>query len=656
MGFLRDRIAARHQQSSCQPCDSQPQIVQSPCAPQPLVYSTPYATMGGCQPCQLPTGGDRCAIPAMPAVTITDSAGYADERKTQLRALPRAERSDRDLPPRARRDDAEVPPPPKLRGQGAEKPTLPGLTVEDFYQYDGRPQPGVRPELSTDRSGSSDRTRQLERELRAARDEIDNLKKQIEQMRADQRALIDKMQQGIRPVVTPPGSQGQFAPPPVAQPGQPPFVPQQVPPPAAQPYQPGRPPHAVPPGGDIQPRPVQPGAPKVQPWEVAPPPSPAGTPGKLQPEVKQPVTPPGGPQPEVKQPVTPPGGTQPEVKQPVVAPPAVPVPGPPVKPEVPAPVKPVAKPKENDDFVQKALAENQRLLDQSKDRKFEEIKAPFERFMQGERERLTRAMDNNSKDHPEMMPSNTSWLLSQDAEKLIRDSGFRKKIDDVTWHWGDTAVIDDENAVRDERAQQWEQVRTNACNKEDPNYEKKQGVLNEIMNGSHLYEGNKFGRMNDKRGDNPLRNNKLQWQIDAAEALVRVNSTSGISHDFSTRAIVRGLVGDVTGTSVSLPVPEQARIKLLAAIVPMSKESGNPFLGANPKDTAVATVITALERSHASRKPESDFQVAAINKLVELDDVRAITVLQKLAAESSSNQVRELAAKKAEALREKIKP
>lgn len=643
MGFLRDRIAARHHQSSCQPCDSQPQVVQSPCAPQPLVYSTPYATMGGCQPCQLPTGGDRCAIPAMPAVTITDSAGFADERK--LKPLPRAERSDKNFPPSARREDAELPSLPKLRGQGVEKSksTLPGLTVEDFYRYDGSLQPGVRPEQSTDRTGSSDRTKQLERELRAARDEMDNLRKQIEQMRADQRALIDKMQQGIRPVVAPPGSQGQFAPPPVARPGQhPPFAPQPVSPPGQQPFQPGRTPNAVPPVGDIQPPSVQPGAPKVQPWEAPPQPAPVGSPGKVQPEVKQPVTPPGGPQPEVK--------------QPVVAPPAVPVPGPQVKPEAPAPGKPVAKPKEDVDFVQRAVAENKRLLTEGRERKFEELKAPFERFMQGERERLTRAMDNNSKDHPEMTSANTSWLLSQEAEKLIKDSGFRKKIDDVSMHWGSTAVIDDENAVSDERARQWEQVRTNASNREDPNYEKKQGVLNEIMNGEHLYEGSKFGRMNHKRGDSPLRNNKLQWQIDAAEALVRVNGTSGISHDFSTRSIVRGLVGDVIGTSISLPVPEQARIKLLDAIVPMSKESGNPFLGANPKDTALVTVITALERSHASRRPESDFQVAAINKLAELDDVRGITILQKLAAESSSTQVRELAAKQAEALREKIKP
>ncbi|RTL45362.1 MAG: hypothetical protein EKK48_02690 [Candidatus Melainabacteria bacterium] len=720
MGFIRDRIAARHQ-SSCQPCDSQPHFVQSPCAPQPLVYSTPYATMGGCQPCQVVPTADRCTIPAMPAMTITDSAGLADERKTQAPGNPRTGR-DRDVPPRAPREEKELPPLPRLRA--LEKPALPGLTVEDLYKFDGvRPAtPGIRPDAPTDRPAATDRSRQLERELRIARDEIDNLKKQIEQLRADQRALIEKMQQGIRPAqqqpfvpqqVPPPVQQQPFVPqqvPPPVQ--QQPFVPQQVPPPVQQqPFvpqqvprpvqqpQPGKPPYAVPPVGDIQPPPGQPAAPNVRPWEVQPA-QPVAPPGKVQPEVKQPVVPPALPQPEVKQPVVPPALPQPEVKQPAIAPPPVPVPSQQFKPEVPKinptqpnlqpvvpslqpgkaevqkvpqpvgvtppvlapgqpgqpgkPVNPIGKP--NDDFVQKAVADSKRLVAAEKDRKFEDIKAPFERFMQGERERLTRAMDNNSKDHPEMMPAKTSWLLAQEAEKLIKDVGYKKKVDDVTWYFGSSAVINDENAVRDERVKQWEQVRLNACNKDDPNYEKKQGVLNEIMNGWHLTEGRKFGRMNDKRGDSPLSNNKLQWQIDAAEALVRVNSTNGISHDFSTRAIVRGLVGDVNGHNVNLPVPEQARIKLLDAIVPMSKESGNPFLGANPKDTALGTVITALERSHASRRPESDFQIAAINKLVELDDVRGITILQKLAAESSSTQVRELAAKKAEALREKIKP
>jgi hypothetical protein len=176
------------------------------------------------------------------------------------------------------------------------------------------------------------------------------------------------------------------------------------------------------------------------------------------------------------------------------------------------------------------------------------------------------------------------------------------------------------------------------------------------MNGWHLSEGMRFGRKNDVRGDNPLRTNKLQWQVEAAETLVRVNTTHGLDHDFSTRAIIRGLVGNVRVNTIEMSVPEAARIKLLDAITPMSKETGNAFLGPNPKDTAVATVITALERSHDGRRPEPDFQVAAINKLIELDDVRAIAVLQKLAAESASTKVRELAAKKVDALREKVSP
>lgn len=679
MGFIRDRIAARHHQSSCQPCDSQPHIVQSPCAPQPLVYGTPYANMGGgCQPCQMPM--DRTPV-NMPSVTICDSAGSPE--------------------PKNRRERSEVPPLPRLR---SDKPQLPALAVEDLYQYDGgkssaipnfrrqgAPRPaddlyqydgtgGRRP--SDGRPGvvidQTDRSRQLERELRIARDEIDNLKKQVDQMRADQRALLDKMaQQYGRSPVQPPGAQGPYAPP-VAQPGQPGrYVPppvaqpgpsrRDVPPPIAQPGPSGRdvPPPVVQPGAqgparpslpsDVKPpvgRAASPGAPR--PWE-APLPAPVAPKAPIAPVAPvAPIAPVAPVAPVAKPGVLAPVAPPPEVKSPPPVAPPQPVTAAPRRTEVPKAGSPQPHPPQ-EDFVQKMKADSDKLIAAQQDRKLEDMKAPFDKFMQGERERLTRSMDNNTKDHPETTPANTSWLLSQDAEKLIRDFGYKKAMDDVTWRFRSSAVVNDENGVRDERTKQWQQVRDNAGNKNDPNYEKKQGVLNEIMNGWHIVDGQRFGRMNDERGDDPLRNNKLQWQVDAAEALTRVNRTAGISHDYSTRAIIHGLVGDARGQGVQLPVPEAARIKLLDAIVPMSKETGNAFLGANPKDTAVATVVASLERSHASRRPEEEFQIAAINKLMELDDLRGIGVLQKLSTESSSTRVKELATKQAKVLRDKIK-
>lgn len=272
MGFIRDRIAARHQQSSCQPCDSQPHFVQSPCAPQPLVYNTPYATMGGgCQPSQFqpaqfqPTA-DRSTMPAMPAVTIVDAASASDSRKT---AAPKADgfrpdglkekqRSEKYLP------SVELPLPSRSRDQAR----APKLDVGDCYQFDGS-----KPSKSSEAGPEvqSDRTRQLERELRIARDEIDNLKKQIEQLRADQRALMIQLQQpGGRAVVQPPvsgtpyipqpgaqaGHVGPYTPPPVAQPGQPPPL---VPRPAAPPLSGGQPWEA----------PAHPASPPVaKPWEA----------------------------------------------------------------------------------------------------------------------------------------------------------------------------------------------------------------------------------------------------------------------------------------------------------------------------------------------------------------------------------------------------
>ncbi len=537
MGFIRDRLAARHQ-SSCQPCDSQPQFAQSPCAPQPLIYNTPYATRGGCQPCSPYAQPEETC--KMPSVTITDSR--EDKRYAPPAPISRGDK---------------LPPLPRLRKSDSEP--LPSLTTEDLYNYDGG-KPARRGDNRPD-ANQADRLRQTERELRSARDEIDNLKKQIEQMRAD----VARMQQAPRP--------------------------------QAPTYSP----------------PVVPRSSDGQPARTEIP--------------KQPV------RPEIP-------------KQPVVAPPG--------QPGL-QPIKPQDLGKPNDDFVARATAENKRLLEANKERKLEEVKAPFERFMQGERERLTRSMDSSSKEHPEAAGNNTAWLLSQPAESLIRDFGFANKMKDVTWYFRDKNVIADEDKVSTERKEQWEQVRNNASNPQDPNWEKKQGVLQEVMNGWHLTEGRRFGRMNAERGDSPVSNNKLQWQVDAAEALVKANSAN-VNHDFSTRAIIRGLVGNSnTRGEVNLPVPEAARIKLLDAITPMSKEAGNAFLGANPKDTALATVITALERSHASRRPEESFQTAAINKMMEFDDVRGIAVLQKLSTESANTKVKDLATAQLQKLRDKVK-
>ncbi len=552
----------------------------------------------------------------MPSVTFTDSPPQAEAQHDKRYAPPA---------PDSRRD--KIPPLPRLRSSDAAP--LPSMSIDDVYKYDGS---GLARRSDTrPNSTPADLSRQNERELRIARDEIDNLKKQIEQMKADvarmQRPqLVPQGQAPYRPApVVPPGSQAPFYPPPVVQPGsdKKPYPVQPLLPPSARPWE-----------APYQPVPV----PAVRPG--IPPADRTAPPGAIAP----PRVVPGRPvSPEApKQPVSP------EIpRQPVVVPPR--------QPGV-QPLRPQDVGKANDDFAARLRADNNLQSEAKLDRKVEDLKAPFERYMQGERERLTRAMDGSSKDHPETAGNNTAWLLSQPAESLIRDFGFAAKMKDVDWYFREKYVIADENKVSDERKEQWEQVRNSASNPQDPNWEKKQGVLHEIMNGSHIAEGRRFGRMNSERGDNPVSNNKLQWQVEAAEALVKANSAN-VNHDFSTRAIIRGLVGNSNARGeVYLPVPEAARIKLLDAITPMSKEAGNAFLGANPKDTALATVITALERSHASRRPEEAFQTAALNKLMEFDDARGIAVLQKLSTESANTKIKDQATAQLKKLRDKIKP
>jgi hypothetical protein len=319
-------------------------------------------------------------------------------------------------------------------------------------------------------------------------------------------------------------------------------------------------------------------------------------------------------------------------------------------------VKPIEGPRPGFKTVEQLVKENEEILQARVTGKVEQIKAGFDKYMKGEEVRLSRAISTKEAEHPTTSSASTRWLLDQGRENLIPDWKFTKKIDDVGSKWTTNGVISSENELVAARAEQWEQVRSNAANKQDPNMETKQALLHEIMTGQHL-DGRKFGRTNDSRGDNPLKTDKVQMQVEAAEAQVKANGTSGINHDFTTRSIISGLRGegrkDDSGnvSGVYLPVPEKARIKLLDAIVPMSNDTGNPFLDGKPKDVALATVVTALERSHASGKPEETFQLAAINKAMELKDPRALGIMEKLSTESSMPKVKALATQKVAELR-----
>jgi hypothetical protein len=520
---------------------------------------------------------------------------------------------------------------------------LPIPAAADLYKYDGGEQ---RKKGGAQKDEPTERERKTERELRSARDEIDNLKKQLEQLREGQKELLRRLPK-----------------PELSQPGQ--TQPQPFPRRTSDSPIPINPARSG--GGDRPFNPAQPGGGEPQPRPFTPPPLVQPKPEQRNPLQRKPwemALPP--PQPvEKPKPFKP--GDPPKVE-------VRPAPGQPVKPiEVPNPapvqvkpiegprpgavqVKPIEGPRPGSKTVEQLVKENEAILQARVTAKAEEIKAGFDKYMKGEEVRLSRAISTKEADHPSTSSSSTRWLLEQGNENLIPDWKFTQKINDVGSKWTTNGVISSENELVKTRAEQWEQVRSNAANPQDPNMETKQALLHEIMTGQHL-DGRKFGRTNDSRGDNPLKTDKEQMQVEAAEAQVKANGTAGINHDFPTRSIIAGLRGearkDASGnvTGVYLPVPERARIKLLDAIVPMSNDTGNPFLDGKPKDVALATVVTALDRSHASGRPEETFQMAAINKAMELKDPRALGIMEKLSTESSMPKVKALATQKVAELR-----
>jgi hypothetical protein len=312
------------------------------------------------------------------------------------------------------------------------------------------------------------------------------------------------------------------------------------------------------------------------------------------------------------------------------------------------------EPEANSDFVRQAVADSQKIIDAQVNRKVDEVKASFDTYLKGEDVRLSGAMRTSQIEHPNTSPEQVGWLLQQGQENLITDWQFRKQLKDIGSKLFTDSVINEENALVAKRQEQWDQIRSNAANPGDPNMESKQAILFQIITGSYT-DGQEFGRMNGNRPE-PLKTNVRQMKLEGAEALVKANATKGIDHDLTTRETIELLRGKQRKDgSYFMIAPEDVRIKLLDAMIPMSKDDNNRFLGKHPKDVVLATLVTALDRSHLSNAREESFQLAAMQKVMELDDVRAIGIIQKLSVESSINKVRDAAIIHLSKLKEKAK-
>lgn len=680
MGPIRNWIAS-HRASHCTPCDSSAIQQQSCGIQQPLIYSTPYASMGQCAPCQ-PCGGggmDR-GVCVIPPVTITDGPRPAsapaeamkattpgDSSKSSVPAAPKeSSESDSKFDKRRRDDSGE-----RGRDKSSDGPgrspfrkrfddSDDSLTFgrdRDFYDKSGDTKDKIeRAKARTD----SQEVRELRQELLMLRKKLDDMQPHGPRPGAERPNPSQQKAPGAAALH--PWDPGWNAQHPADLRPRAPQVPQRTVDTSKE-IRPFRPPVIDPdPPHDVRMRVAQ------RPGDVRNPDpqhdvlvrAGQGPVAFRNPDPQHDVRVRAGQGAGAVRPAgdtiyQPPSMTPKLVARPEDASPSSrydersSVAAAVARDRSPVPVGRASAPSDDTSWARITAPVHEAISD-SRPYAMQAAAVRFDNYAKSEDLRQDGLMGVTGKSHPETHSSQVDWLLTQGRENLIKDFDFKQKMKDTPSQLWAANVVKNEDALVRERDDQWRQVRDNASNPNDPNMVTKQALVNNVMHGIYIDSGEKFGRMNDRRKEEhqaPITTDKLKWQVEAAQALVHANNTSGIDHDFTTRAIIRGLRGSNRPENKYFnPVPEEARVKLLDAIIPMAVDQKSPVMDGKPKDVALVTVMTALERSHASGRGEAAFQTAAIEKLGQLNDWRAIKILDRVAKESPIPAVKQAAAAK----------
>lgn len=435
--------------------------------------------------------------------------------------------------------------------------------------------------------------------------------------------------------------------------------------PAAKPETPAKP------AAPAQPRVEQPAAP-AKPAEVkAPVPNPPPTTdAPAKPARTEAVKPQASTKPAEVKPAVP---VQPRVEQPAApakpveaAKPAVPAKpqakvedlGPDAPPKVQTP-KPEVKP---DAIDPRALNESVFQYQMSKIRGFDDF-YKNETSRQDKAIRSINAAGTNS--------AEAAKLLGYDDMNLIGHRQFEAKVKDQ-YHtlWRRSSIRTAEDGVAQERADQWEALRKNAGNQEDPNYLHKQYLLYEIAGGRHIAykEGTKVSNYNEDRDADgkPLISSRGTWQIEATEKLAEIAKDPKLNHEVVARVLPELLRHS--------QVPQAAKLKALEGVVALAQDKTSsfmdvrteeakknpsfPYADGKPRDVAVASIVKAMhaDNNSYSGQPDLEFQEAALKSLVQLKAVDSINQLRTIQAQTVDAKLRDLIGKYADKITDAAKP
>lgn len=264
-----------------------------------------------------------------------------------------------------------------------------------------------------------------------------------------------------------------------------------------------------------------------------------------------------------------------------------------------------------------------------------QIQSNFNSFLDSENRRLEGAVPTVKDDHPTATKETTKWLREQEDMNLLADGDIRNKLNNLGTYFTTSGRLADEDALMQKRSEQWQDLRIQAGNSQDPNHKSKQFMLYEFMTGSHT-DGYKFGNANESResaGGSALRTDRERMSVEAAEALTKIVANPNVKHELSARLIADGLS--------NTKVPIAARVKLLDAIEPIAKDAPNQYLDGHPRATAVAMVVRSLLKSHQEKENNGDFQRAAMEKLVKMNAEEAYGAIEFISRESGSDTTRQ---------------
>lgn len=248
-------------------------------------------------------------------------------------------------------------------------------------------------------------------------------------------------------------------------------------------------------------------------------------------------------------------------------------------------------------------------------------------------------------------------LLKYDDMNLIAFNDYKREIGKQygVLSYRQT-IMNGEDAVQENRNQQWEGLKKGAADPGDPNHLHKQYLLYEIARGNYLPKTHteKISNYHDHRQTvgGQITAQRGVWQAEAAETLANIAANPKLNHD-----VVARLLPNLVNNPI---LPELTRVKAMTGIANLAtdttstymdvrtkgdRENKNPLdVTGAPRDVAIASIINAMHKdnSNPNYKPSVHVQREGMKALTQLKAVEAMRQIRSLGKQSMLPELRQM--------------